>query len=138
MSSLTAVKETTFSDLGLHSDLVRVLNNQGITIPFPIQEATIPDAIAGCDILGRGQTGSGKTLAFGLALLVITTLGLPTVVFAEDDPWAGDVHTVVLDADNLTAFVSGTRLCMVEFYTPWVCVLNFTRRNSPKGLTFWV
>ena len=69
MSSLTAVKETTFSDLGLHSDLVRVLNNQGITIPFPIQEATIPDAIAGCDILGRGQTGSGKTLAFGLALL---------------------------------------------------------------------
>ena len=51
MSSLTAVKETTFSDLGLHADLVRVLNNQGITVPFPIQEATIPDAMAGCDIL---------------------------------------------------------------------------------------
>ncbi|MFM8192986.1 MAG: DEAD/DEAH box helicase [Actinomycetota bacterium] len=69
MSSLTAVQETTFKDLGLHPDLIRTLNNQGITVPFPIQEATIPDAIAGCDILGRGQTGSGKTLAFGLALL---------------------------------------------------------------------
>ncbi|NDE54669.1 MAG: DEAD/DEAH box helicase, partial [Actinobacteria bacterium] len=69
MSPLTAVQETTFKDLGLHSDLIRTLNNQGITVPFPIQAATIPDAIAGCDILGRGQTGSGKTLAFGLALL---------------------------------------------------------------------
>jgi superfamily II DNA/RNA helicase len=69
MSLLTAVQETTFKDLGLHPDLIRTLNNQGITVPFPIQQATIPDAIAGCDILGRGQTGSGKTLAFGLALL---------------------------------------------------------------------
>ena len=69
MSSLTAVQETTFKDLGLHADLIRTLNDQGITTPFPIQAATIPDAIAGYDILGRGQTGSGKTLAFGLALL---------------------------------------------------------------------
>ena len=45
------------------------MSAQGITDPFPIQAATIPDAIAGYDILGRGQTGSGKTLAFGLALL---------------------------------------------------------------------
>jgi superfamily II DNA/RNA helicase len=69
MSSLTVVQEATFKDLGLHPDLIRTLNNQGITVPFPIQLATIPDAIAGSDILGRGQTGSGKTLAFGLALL---------------------------------------------------------------------
>ena len=69
MSSLTAVQETTFKDLGLHADLIRTLNDQGVTTPFPIQAATIPDAIAGYDILGRGQTGSGKTLAFGLALL---------------------------------------------------------------------
>ena len=46
MSPLTAVQETTFKDLGLHSDLIRTLNNQGITVPFPIQAATIPDAIA--------------------------------------------------------------------------------------------
>ena len=41
-------------------------------------------------------------------------------VYSQEDPWAGDVHTVILDADNLTAFVSNTKLCMVEFYTPWV------------------
>jgi superfamily II DNA/RNA helicase len=42
----------------------------GITAPFPIQEATIPDALAGKDVLGRGQTGSGKTLGFGLPTLM--------------------------------------------------------------------
>ena len=60
---------TTFRDLGIAPALVNALNAQGITHPFPIQIATVPDAIAGHDILGRGQTGSGKTLAFGLALL---------------------------------------------------------------------
>ncbi len=44
----------------------------GITSPFPIQSATIPDALAGRDVLGRGRTGSGKTLGFGLPM--ITTL----------------------------------------------------------------
>lgn len=61
--------EITFRELGLFPALVNALSAQGITDPFPIQAATIPDAIAGHDILGRGQTGSGKTLAFGLALL---------------------------------------------------------------------
>jgi superfamily II DNA/RNA helicase len=60
---------TTFRDLGIAPALANTLNAQGITHPFPIQIATVPDAIAGHDILGRGQTGSGKTLAFGLALL---------------------------------------------------------------------
>ncbi|NQW59348.1 DEAD/DEAH box helicase, partial [bacterium] len=58
-----------FAQLGLHSALVEYLNHAGITTPFPIQEATIPDAIAGRDVLGRGRTGSGKTLAFALPLL---------------------------------------------------------------------
>ena len=58
-----------FRDLGIHPSLANALSAQGIELPFPIQEATIPDAIQGFDILGRGQTGSGKTLAFGLALL---------------------------------------------------------------------
>ena len=48
---------------------MRALANQGITDPFPIQVATIPDVLAGRDVLGRGQTGSGKTLAFGLPML---------------------------------------------------------------------
>jgi superfamily II DNA/RNA helicase len=60
---------TTFTDLGIAAPLVNALAKQGIMHPFPIQIATLPDALAGYDILGRGQTGSGKTLAFGLALL---------------------------------------------------------------------
>ncbi|WFF02429.1 DEAD/DEAH box helicase [Micromonospora sp. WMMD964] len=58
-----------FAALGLPEPLVRALARQGITSPFEIQRATMPDALAGRDVLGRGQTGSGKTLAFGLPLL---------------------------------------------------------------------
>jgi superfamily II DNA/RNA helicase len=59
----------TFADLGVPSEIVRVLSREGITTPFEIQAATVPDALAGRDVLGRGQTGSGKTLAFGLPVL---------------------------------------------------------------------
>jgi superfamily II DNA/RNA helicase len=59
----------TFADLGLPAEIVRVLSREGITTPFEIQSATVPDALAGRDVLGRGQTGSGKTLAFGLPVL---------------------------------------------------------------------
>ncbi|MEU2076283.1 DEAD/DEAH box helicase, partial [Streptomyces sp. NPDC013489] len=59
----------TFGDLGLPEGVVRKLAQNGVTTPFPIQAATIPDALAGKDILGRGRTGSGKTLSFGLPLL---------------------------------------------------------------------
>ena len=58
-----------FAQLGVNPAIVKLLQSSGITEPFPIQTATLPDAIGGRDILGRGQTGSGKTLAFGLALL---------------------------------------------------------------------
>jgi superfamily II DNA/RNA helicase len=68
-----AEHKVTFGDLGLHPDLVRTLAKKGVTEPFPIQAATIPDALAGKDVLGRGRTGSGKTLSFGLPLL--TRLG---------------------------------------------------------------
>jgi superfamily II DNA/RNA helicase len=60
---------STFAGLGLHADLVAALARQGITEPFPIQELTIADALAGRDVLGKAKTGSGKTLAFGLPLL---------------------------------------------------------------------
>ncbi|MFV0129098.1 DEAD/DEAH box helicase [Streptomyces sp. HMX112] len=63
------VPEITFADLGLPEGVVRKLAQNGVTTPFPIQAATIPDALAGKDILGRGRTGSGKTLSFGLPLL---------------------------------------------------------------------
>ncbi|WJY68021.1 DEAD/DEAH box helicase [Corynebacterium auris] len=60
---------TSFAELGLPQPIVRVLRNQGITDAFPIQEAAIPDALAGRDVLGRGPTGSGKTFTFGLPML---------------------------------------------------------------------
>jgi superfamily II DNA/RNA helicase len=58
-----------FTDLGLPEPLLRALRDTGIDTPFPIQAATLPDALAGRDVLGRAQTGSGKTLAFGLPML---------------------------------------------------------------------
>jgi superfamily II DNA/RNA helicase len=58
-----------FAELGLPEPVARALAAGGFSEPFPIQAATLPDTLAGRDLLGRGQTGSGKTLAFGLALL---------------------------------------------------------------------
>ncbi|MFG3662074.1 DEAD/DEAH box helicase [Streptomyces sp. NPDC047706] len=63
------VPEITFAALGLPEGVVRKLAQNGVTTPFPIQAATIPDALLGKDILGRGRTGSGKTLSFGLPTL---------------------------------------------------------------------
>ncbi|WP_406463559.1 DEAD/DEAH box helicase [Streptomyces sp. NBC_00111] len=64
-----------FADLGLPEGIVRKLAQNGVTAPFPIQAATIPDALAGKDILGRGRTGSGKTLSFGLPTLAALSGG---------------------------------------------------------------
>ncbi|MFJ6390980.1 DEAD/DEAH box helicase [Streptomyces sp. NPDC091972] len=61
-----------FADLALPAEVLRTLTEHGVREPFPIQAATVPDALAGRDVLGRGRTGSGKTLAFGLPLLVRT------------------------------------------------------------------
>jgi superfamily II DNA/RNA helicase len=58
-----------FSELGLRGPLAAALEAQGITQPFPIQELTLRDALAGRDVCGKAKTGSGKTLAFGLPLL---------------------------------------------------------------------
>jgi superfamily II DNA/RNA helicase len=61
--------DATFASLGLPTVLVTALAEQGITDPFPIQTATLPDSLSGRDVLGRGRTGSGKTYAFVLPLL---------------------------------------------------------------------
>ncbi|WP_037915392.1 DEAD/DEAH box helicase [Actinacidiphila yeochonensis] len=61
-----------FSDLDMPAPLLAALSAQGVAEPFPIQAATLPNTLAGRDVLGRGRTGSGKTLAFGLALLART------------------------------------------------------------------
>ncbi|MFG2205590.1 DEAD/DEAH box helicase [Streptomyces sp. NPDC048638] len=61
-----------FADLELPAEVLRTLTGLGVREPFPIQAATVPNALAGRDVLGRGRTGSGKTLAFGLPLLART------------------------------------------------------------------
>src|SRR6185312_9387226 len=58
-----------FAELGVPAVLVSALADLGITEPFPIQSATLPDSLAGHDVLGRGRTGSGKTYAFVLPVL---------------------------------------------------------------------
>ncbi|WP_328911112.1 DEAD/DEAH box helicase [Streptomyces sp. NBC_00234] len=61
-----------FGDLDMPAPLMAALVAEGMSVPFPIQAATLPNSLAGRDVLGRGRTGSGKTLAFGLALLART------------------------------------------------------------------
>ncbi|MBG0851294.1 DEAD/DEAH box helicase [Streptomyces spinoverrucosus] len=68
--ALPAVED--FAGLDMPAGLLKTLTAQGVTTPFPIQAATLPNSLAGRDLLGRGRTGSGKTLAFGLALLART------------------------------------------------------------------
>ncbi len=62
-------KDVTFASLGVPAELVAALEADGIVHPFPIQAATLPDALAGRDVLGRGKTGSGKTLGFSLPMV---------------------------------------------------------------------
>jgi len=61
--------DTTFADLGIAPELLAVLTEAGFETPFPIQAMTIPDGLAGIDVLGKAKTGSGKTLAFGLPIV---------------------------------------------------------------------
>ena len=69
LTTAADVRGMSFGDLGLGGNIVRTLAELGADTPFPIQAATIPDAIAGRDVLGRARTGSGKTIAFGAALV---------------------------------------------------------------------
>ncbi|MGV0793993.1 DEAD/DEAH box helicase [Mycolicibacterium sp. XJ1819] len=64
---------STFAELGLPQAVVATLARNGIESPFPIQSATLPDSLAGRDVLGRGRTGSGKTYAFLLPIVTRLT-----------------------------------------------------------------
>ena len=77
-SSTHSTSTPSFIDLGVPAALADVLAAHGITAPFPIQTATLPDSLAGRDVLGRGRTGSGKTYAFVLPVLArLSTSGTP-------------------------------------------------------------
>ncbi|WP_017793283.1 DEAD/DEAH box helicase [Leucobacter salsicius] len=69
LTTVAAAAGVSFADLGLGGNLVRVLGELGAETPFPIQVATVPDTIAGLNVLGKANTGSGKTIAFGAALV---------------------------------------------------------------------
>ena len=75
--TVSTLLEPSFQALGVPDPLVRVLAEHGITEPFPIQSATLPDSLAGRDVLGRGRTGSGKTYAFLLPLLARLPRSVP-------------------------------------------------------------
>ncbi|MGD9703569.1 MAG: DEAD/DEAH box helicase [Acidimicrobiia bacterium] len=65
-STAPVVDAADFAELGVAPSLVAQLTALGVTKPFPIQSATLPDALAGRDVIGRGKTGSGKTIAFAI------------------------------------------------------------------------
>ncbi|TDD88844.1 DEAD/DEAH box helicase [Actinomadura rubrisoli] len=101
-----------FSELAMPAGLLTTLERQGVTAPFPIQAATLPNTLAGRDVLGRGRTGSGKTLAFGLGLLARTAgrraeprrpLALVLVPTRELAQQVTDALTPYADAVNLRA-----------------------------------
>jgi superfamily II DNA/RNA helicase len=59
----------TFAELGVHPATVEALAADGIITAFPIQELTLPLALAGNDLIGQAKTGTGKTLGFGIPAL---------------------------------------------------------------------
>ena len=68
---------TTFASLGVPDEIARRLAKRGIDAPFPIQAATIPDALYGRDLCGKAPTGSGKTIAFGVPMIARVTRAAP-------------------------------------------------------------
>src|SRR3984957_15688555 len=90
-----------FADLGVPAPIVAALADAAITDPFPIQAATLPDALSGRDILGRGQTGSGKTLAFSIPLVALLADGYTSacrprgLVLVPTRELASQVHAVL-------------------------------------------
>jgi len=88
---------TTFADLGLPAPVLRILTDRGITSPFPIQTASLPDSLAGRDVLGRGRTGSGKTLAFALPVVTrLATSGARSAASGQPRRAAGRPRALIL------------------------------------------
>ena len=100
--------DVTFADLGLPAEMIDQLDRAGMSSPFPIQAAVIPDTLAGRDIAGRAPTGSGKTLGFGLpvvaglrkakpkrpvALVLAPTRELAEQIMAELTPFTKAMRT---------------------------------------------
>ena len=102
-SNPAAGASVTFADLGVPTNLAAVLAAGDITVPTPIQAATLPDSLAGRDVLGRGRTGSGKTYAFLLPLVARLNdsgrkprKGAPrALILAPTRELVGQIHTAL-------------------------------------------
>ena len=94
--------DVTFTSLGVPGEIAAALASAGITTPFPIQALTLPDALAGRDVLGRGRTGSGKTLAFSIPLVAALAGGHTMacrprgLVLVPTRELASQVHAAIL------------------------------------------
>jgi superfamily II DNA/RNA helicase len=103
----------TFRDLGVPDDLVTALRRRGITVPFPVQVATVPDALDGADVCGKAPTGSGKTLAFGIPLVARVGSARPrrprALVLAPTRELAAQIHKEL----EPLASVRDKRVCTV-------------------------
>jgi superfamily II DNA/RNA helicase len=92
----------TFTSLGVPAEIADTLARAGITTPFPIQALTLPDTLAGRDVLGRGRTGSGKTLAFSIPLVAALAGGHTMacrprgLVLVPTRELASQVHAAIL------------------------------------------
>jgi superfamily II DNA/RNA helicase len=107
---------SSFADLGLEAPLCVALERAGISAPFPIQELTLVDALAGRDVCGKAPTGSGKTLAYGLAILQRVERAKPrrprALVLVPTRELAGQVATALAPYGQarqrwVTAFFGG-------------------------------
>jgi superfamily II DNA/RNA helicase len=96
------IRGATFTSLGVPGEIAAALARSGITAPFPIQALTLPDALAGRDVLGRGRTGSGKTLAFSIPLVAALADGHTMacrprgLVLVPTRELASQVHATIL------------------------------------------
>jgi len=97
--ALAAAPVATFADLGVPAPLVTALGNDGITVPFPVQAATLPDALAGRHDLGLAQTGAGTTLALATTGPITVVADHTYSVFAMGELADGSFRAVVI-ADN--------------------------------------
>jgi superfamily II DNA/RNA helicase len=127
----TVAEDNAFAALGVAPRLVQRLARDGITEPFPIQAATIPDALAGKDVLGRGRTGSGKTLGFGLPVLMRLAGGRSEsrrprgVVLVPTRELAMQVH----DALEPLAHVLNVRVKLIAGGLPYPKQIDALRRG---------
>jgi ATP-dependent RNA helicase RhlE len=112
-----------FAQLGLHPDLVRAVKAMNFEKPTPIQEAAIPSALAGRDVLGCAQTGGGKTAAFALPvlhhLLKKEGTGIRALVLTPTRELAAQVETTFRDVGRFTHFKTAVVIGGVGF-TPQV------------------